>query len=288
MISRIFIIGSNKQWEEEELLFAAQKYKISAEFLRPADFQVILSPQLGLAYKGKNLYLDPEHDFIIIRRSRGMFDEMQSLVLAFDALNIRHSDSFFGLTTNLNKEFSLVYAQSQILPHPLGTTLVSPGTSNAVNNFPYFPCVLKPVFGRHGEGVIIIHSAQELAKSVSKITERHILQKKIEIRSEYRIFIMYKEVLGVVEKKPSPGSQVANYAAGATFLPAHLPKHITEEAVRLSSEQGLDIAGVDIAEDTDGEFFLLEMNRCPEFKAFAKATNIPVAERILTKILDLF
>ena len=63
-----------------------------------------------------------------------------------------------------------------------------------------------------------------------------------------------------------------------------LPLNIRNEALKITKQLGIDIAGFDIAEDKNGNFFTLEVNRCPEFKAFSEATSINVAKEIINHI----
>ena len=53
-----------------------------------------------------------------------------------------------------------------------------------------------------------------------------------------------------------------------------------------SQNQEIDIGGVDIARDKNGNYFLLEINRCPEFQAFEKATNVDIAGEIIDFVLS--
>jgi glutathione synthase/RimK-type ligase-like ATP-grasp enzyme len=110
-----------------------------------------------------------------------------------------------------------------------------------------------------------------------------MLQNFLKIEEEFRVFVVGKKALGTIKKNAEPNSLIANYAAGATFHASELPKRITQECVNLCVQQGIDIGGVDIARVGDN-YYLLEINRCPEFKAFTKATGIPIAKEIITFI----
>jgi len=89
-----------------------------------------------------------------------------------------------------------------------------------------------------------------------------------------------RKYFGVIQKIPEAGSVIANYAAGAQFKVATLPRSVVRECVTLCQQQGIDIGGVDLAK-VGKNFYLLEVNRCPEFKAFTKATGIDVAGKIV-------
>lgn len=51
--------------------------------------------------------------------------------------------------------------------------------------------------------------------------------------------------------------------------------------MKLCQIQKIDIGGVDVAKTKAGEYYILEINRCPEFRAFSEATGINVANEII-------
>ncbi|MBU1992660.1 ATP-grasp domain-containing protein, partial [Patescibacteria group bacterium] len=184
------------------------------------------------------------------------------------------------VSTNLNKEIFLATIESEIFPHPNGFFLAQKGDDLSDKTL-NFPLISKPVTGRHGDGIVIHDSLESLQKEVQNAQENLLIQEFLEIESEYRIFVVGNVALGAVEKKAAPGKRFANYAAGASFNSIDLPKSFLDEAVKLCQIQEIDIGGVDIAKTRTGEYYILEINRCPEFKAFSEATKIDVAGKII-------
>ncbi len=140
--------------------------------------------------------------------------------------------------------------------------------------------------GRHGEDIFIHKNLESLQNAIDKSSETLIIQAYLEVESEFRAFIIGDKVLGVVKKIPESGTTIANYAAGAKFVKVDLPKNILDESVKLCQKQEIDIGGVDIAYDKNGNYFLLEINRCPEFKAFQTATKVDVAGEVIDFVLS--
>lgn len=285
-MKHIFIVGSDFQWEEEMLVREGENLGMHTEFLLLKDITFHLYKNTQVLYKGENIFLSlAEHTIFLIRRSRGEYYKMLAFLFFLEKHHLNFTDSIWSISTNLHKKLSLSLIESNILPHPPETTFIDPAYPDTLHRLIlHFPLVIKPVMGRHGEGVEIIENKTELEHALTKAGKVLILQHYIPILSEYRIFIVKGQSLGVVMKIPQEGKMVANYAQGASFMPAELPISIVNEAIRISLEQKMDIAGVDIAQSRDGKFYLFEVNRCPEFRAFSKASGMNVAREILTRI----
>jgi RimK family alpha-L-glutamate ligase len=283
MLKKIFIVGSDYQWEEQQLEQEAKNLGYFVQFILLERLSFHLSTHTKIFYERENILekIDQETVFII-RRSRGAYEKLVALVNYLDKNNIQHTDSFRSVSTNLNKKLTLTTISSSLLPHPPGTTFLGVGSAeNIKDNMLNFPCVMKPVMGRHGEGVEIIDNFIDLQKRLAQVEETQIIQEFIEIKTEYRVFVIKNNSLGVIKKIPPQGSNVANYSAGAEFIKTELSKSIVQESIRICQDQHIDIGGVDVAESKQGNFYLLEVNRCPEFKAFSQATNINVALEIV-------
>lgn len=274
---KIIIVGSDLKWEEEELL---SNYSPS-EFLLLSDLEIEIGEKTRFLRDGVDIF---ENFFgnerFIIRRSRGNFEKLVAFVEILRRRGFVFTDSFQSVATNLNKEIFLMTIESEIFPHPNGSFLAQKGDDLSKKTL-NFPLISKPVMGRHGEGIIVHKNLKSLQKEIMKTEENLLIQKFLDIETEYRIFVVGDKAIGAVEKKAAPGKKIANYAAGASFIATDLQQDFLAEAVRLCQIQGINIGGVDIAKTKTGEHYILEINRCPEFKAFSEATGVNVAEYII-------
>ena len=278
--SKIIIVGADLKWEEEQLL----KTYDNSEFILLADLLLKIGKKTEFLSGGVDVFesFDGSEKFVI-RRSRGEFEKLVAFVEVLGKRGFCHSDSFKSVSTNLNKEIFLSTIESDIFPHPEKSFFLKVG--DEVKNVELeFPLISKPVTGRHGEGIVIHEDFESLKNEVSGAKENLLIQKYLDIESEYRIFVVGDVALGCVEKKAAPGKQIANYAAGASFTAVEMPRIFLDEAVKLCKSQEIDIGGVDIVKTKKGEYYILEINRCPEFRAFSEATGINVAEKIINFI----
>ncbi|MFH1012408.1 MAG: hypothetical protein V1760_01540 [Candidatus Peregrinibacteria bacterium] len=277
----LLIIGTDFQWEEQELMAIAKSLKHPIHFLDAHHVDIRIGKmEAELFYEGKNMTNAFKKSRVIFRRARGDHEKMISLSLLAQNWNVPFTDSVISIMSNLNKAIALPATTTKLIRH-IPTHFVGSGESLAPGSLSFsFPLLAKPVHGRHGKGVEILRNKTALACYIRRNNRALMIQPFLPVASEYRVFVVGGLSLGVIQKIPKRGSSIANYAAGAQFLPARMAPQILEEVVRLCREQGVDIGGVDLAK-VGNDFYLLEINRCPEFKAFSEATGQNVAQAIV-------
>ena len=282
MKQSILIIGSDEKWEERELLAEAKKQMLEARFIMAGDVMVFLDEKKAkLFYKDEDITELFYRSKIIFRRTRGAMDKMFVLANLADAGHQAvFTDSVQSIMNNLNKIYSMHLAVTKDIRH-IPTVFLIKGQELDIKPFGLsFPLVIKPAFGRHGEGIIFVEDQETLDKALADNNQSLLVQKALNIKKEYRIFVVGGKCLGVIEKIPEEGSRVANYAAGAEFRQAEIGEQYIQDAIEICRQNKIDIGGVDIA-FADGHYYLLEINRCPEFKAFTTATGVNVSEEII-------
>ena len=277
---KLFVIGTDMQWEEEQILSAGKGYDLECVMLLASDISIRLQEHDADAlYKGSSIRALLQKGSIIFRRTRDARDRMIVLALLADRWSIPHTDSILSIATNLNKFLSIPQVPLQKISH-VPTIFLDQENHPENIAFP-FPILAKPVDGRHGEEIEIFHGAAALETFLARTDRKHMmLQPFLSIEEEYRVFVIGNSSPGIIKKIPQKGSRIANYAAGASFVPAGIPPDIEQESIDLCISCGIDVGGVDIAR-IGNTYYLLEINRCPEFRAFSSAMNMNVAEKIV-------
>lgn len=281
-VKSILIIASKYLYASKEIIKEAKKQDISANLILLREVEILSESETEIFYKNQNVTELFKNSLIIFRGTRKNYSKALSLSIFLNQKHIPHLDSFQSFITDFNKSSYLPLIESELIPQPKSIFLSA--TNSSLIDKLKFPVIIKPADGTLGNGVTLIKKLDHLKPLLKKAKKRPIIQEKIDIKKEYRIFILADKILGIVEKLPPKGSLVANYAAGSTFLKCDLPLNIRNEALKITKQLGIDIAGFDIAEDKNGNFFTLEVNRCPEFKAFSEATSINVAKEIINHI----
>lgn len=280
----LIIIGTEMGWEELEILKAAKARGMSRHCFKAATIEIRLTPTGTKLYRHKkditSLF---QKSRLLFRRSRGAQEKMITLALLAEHWGLSFTDGVTSIMSNLNKSIFLPSVSTRWI-RPIPTLFCNRGEMGDLSSLT-FPLLSKPVHGRHGEDVTIFDRPADFKRFLKTNLKSLMIQPFLPIEKEYRVFVVGKKALGVVQKIPRKGSRIANYARGATFLPSKLPSAMIREAVKLCRDQQIDIGGVDLAQ-VGTHFYLLEVNRCPEFKAFSLATGIVVADQILNFILN--
>ena len=117
-----------------------------------------------------------------------------------------------------------------------------------------------------------------------QIFQDFIIQEYLDIKNEYRVFVLGKQSLGVCEKK-GEGLVAKNFAQGGEFF--YLRNQELESlAETLALELNHHTLGFDIVKTRNDELKLLEVNSWANFEGFGKASNINMPEKIFNYYLE--
>ena len=152
-----------------------------------------------------------------------------------------------------------------------------------------YPCVIKPPIGSWGRMVCKIPDRECAAAVVSlKSTLGHFTDKIYYVQQyvdkpgrDIRVLLVGDEIaLSVCRNAPAPGAFLTNLNAGGTASEFPLPPEMAEAAHKVGDLLGSGIYGIDVIEDKQGGFFVLEVNHSPEFSKSSGAKISCVAQKI--------
>lgn len=144
--------------------------------------------------------------------------------------------------------------------------------------------VVKPIFGSEGRGMVRV-SDPELAWRTFRAIERTqqviYLQKFIRHPGwDARAFVSRGRVIASM-RRIAKGDWRTNVAQGASAEPWKLSPELEALALRASEAVGTVVAGVDLLPGPDGEWYVIEVNAVPGWKALAPVTGIDIAREIV-------
>lgn len=141
-----------------------------------------------------------------------------------------------------------------------------------------FPFFLKKPYGGCGRGVFLIPDHQTLNQTLARHfqpDEPILVEERINLQTDthgnvtdMRIWVVrnattgHAQCIGGALRIAAPGNCITNFSRGGTIAPLaweHDPALI-EFAQRALESIDADVAGIDIARDTDGNLYLLEIN----------------------------
>ena len=267
--------------------------------LNPLNFRINFVDgkcEVEYLFNGKDIF--NKLDVILIRKTRGFEKEIYDLIRVFKYMDKKPLilDPIESFNDPLSKVSSYLIRLNYNIKQP--NTAILWKNANIINIDFNSPYIIKPINGYKGHCVKEIHSIDEIKpyieKSLKESDENEIgngflVQEKINIKNEYRVLVLNGKSLGCVKKISNKIARNADL--GADFEKVE-NKKVEKLAQKVAQIQKLFFAGVDIIENKDGEFYVLECNRNPQFRAFEEAylragNSINIAKILIDEIYQL-
>lgn len=142
--------------------------------------------------------------------------------------------------------------------------------------------VLKPLFGAQGKGIVRLTPGDALPEPEA-VGGVYYLQEFIASRGsrasggahDWRVFVVDKRAVAAMIRRSD--GWITNIFQGAAGEAASHEGEAAGLAIRAAAAVGAAYAGVDLIEDEDGRFLVLEVNSMPAWKGLNEATGVDVA-----------
>ena len=151
----------------------------------------------------------------------------------------------------------------------------------------YFPVIVKPIDGVQGINIYKFENPEQLKDffKARKSPKGWLIQEKLEIDGDVRVFVVGNKVLGAMKRFIIEGDYRSNVSLGAKVEKFKLTKEVEELAVNSAKTMGIEIAGVDLAY-SNGKWYVIEVNATPQWQGFKKATGVNPAESIVQLAIE--
>jgi glutathione synthase/RimK-type ligase-like ATP-grasp enzyme len=155
-----------------------------------------------------------------------------------------------------------------------------------------FPFVIKSTVGRKAREVWSPTTEEDLAELCAKLSaqegqgKRFFAQGFVAASQRTRVFVLGGKAIGAITRptkwrKRFLEMENGGYPEGRKHALHPIPEEDAELAVKAAAAVGLDIAGVDIAqEDKSSKRYVWEVNAAPSWGAVAKDTGLNIEEEI--------
>lgn len=250
---------------------------------------IITSNGVEFTYGGKTLTIDGG-----VVRNLGFISSTEQLIKRFDTLKAMESNGVTlinrpeSMFTARDKFSSLVKLKSAGIPIPETALVESPFEAMRLTER-WKEVVIKPLVGSLGLGAVRVSDpdiAFRIAKSILSVNQPVYIQKYVrKPERDIRVFVVGDRVIGSIYRinKTSWKTNVAQGALTQVVLP---DKYLEEIALKSTAVLGLDYAGLDIVEDSEGGYKVLEVNAAPLWKGFYQATNVNPAKYIIQHLIQ--
>jgi ribosomal protein S6--L-glutamate ligase len=143
------------------------------------------------------------------------------------------------------------------------------------------PLVLKPLFGSQGEGLQLVERPEDLPPE-ELVGRVYYLQRYIARRDgawqDYRVFVCDgRAVAGMIREGDS---WITNVHRGGRPLPWAVPARAAALAEAAATAVGVGYTGIDLVEDGEGGFLVLEVNSMPAWSGLQQVTPVDIAETV--------
>ena len=206
----------------------------------------------------------------------------ENKILVFDR-GLLHQTLKLVSGTKAYSYHKLINSSLPVLP----SSIFSDPAETKISNLGSGPWVIKPAVGSQGSLVRLVYTKKEITEHTQDSSVLWILQKYVNVKSDFRVLVLGNRVLGSIERFVISGDIRSNASLGADSQVVNLPTKAKKLAIKASKVCGWDFSGVDLIQHpSTGEWFVLEVNRCPQFFAFQKQTGIEVVEEVIKYIVQ--
>ena len=256
----------------------------TAEILDPFGFYLLVGGTANrITYHGKPV---DDFDVIMPRVSRTTAQYGEEVVAHFEWIGTPIINRARPIATARHKFRSLRILAQHGLPIPpsltVGSTAFLEDTVAEIGDYPF---ILKPFYGTHGRGIMLLDTPTSLTSTVDALCDLHhdyVIQPFIPEAGgvDIRILVVGGEAIAAMKRSASPGEFRANIHKGASGETVTLPEAYYHLAIEATAALELEIAGVDLLETNNGPV-ILEVNPSPGFEELESATGINIASLII-------
>ena len=275
---------------------AARNAGHTAEILDPFGFYLHIGGTGNrITYYGK-----PAEDFDVVvpRLSRTTAQYGEEVVAHFEWSGTPVVNRAKSIAAARHKFHSLRILAQHGLPIPPSLTVGSATfLENAVAEIGSYPFILKPFYGTHGRGIMLLDTPTSLTSAVDALCALHqdyviqpfvggVCNADLTGGVDIRLLVVGGEVIAAMKRSAPPGEFRANIHKGASGETLTLPDEYIHLAIEAAEALELEIAGVDVLQTNEGPV-ILEVNPSPGFEELEAVTGINIADAII-KFVTVF
>ncbi len=142
--------------------------------------------------------------------------------------------------------------------------------------------ISKPLFGSQGEGIRRIEKMTDLFWLTGSggvyYLQRFIKNMKDEY-SDIRAFVINGKAVAAMRRRGQ--SWLNNVARGAVCEPVVLTETLAALSVQATKVLKMDYAGIDIIQDEQGHYSIIEVNSIPAWKGLEKTCRLPISDLLV-------
>jgi len=247
---------------------------------------LVLRPGSAELWEAGERVLPTDLDAVVPRIGTTVTTQGCAVVNQFEMMGVPVVNTSSAILRARDKLRSLQHLARAGVPIPRTSLVTDPeDLDEAVAEVGGLPCVVKLLQGTQGIGVMLLESREALESVLQafwSLGHTVLLQEFVaESRGrDVRAFLVGGEVVAAMRRQAHGKEFRSNIHRGGTGMPVELTEAQKEACVAAASAMGLEVAGVDFLEASDGAK-VIEVNASPGFEGLEQATRADVAGAIV-------
>jgi len=285
MIIGVLSLRNNRYHPNRRLLEAAETAGHRVVLMHPAKIYLEAGRILKMGTTGKRV----APDAVLPRIGSTIKEYPLTVIHQMELMGIRVVNTHKAVSLARNKFKALQVLAAHEVPMPFSVYASNPvNLKAALRRLPSRPFVVKTAQGRQGRGVFLArneHEAEDLLRSTRTDAGQGLLCQEYippERRAaELRVLVIGPGVAAAMTLKPRPGEFRSNFHLGGVPEGVNIPEKAARIALSATRALGLEISGIDMVQDTDGSYWVLDVNYSPGFRGLEMSTGRDIASEII-------
>ncbi|MEM7315518.1 MAG: RimK family alpha-L-glutamate ligase [Planctomycetota bacterium] len=149
--------------------------------------------------------------------------------------------------------------------------------------------VVKPLFGSEGRGMMRVTDPDIARRVFGTLTQLnaviYVQQFVPHDGKDIRLLVVGDEVFGM--QRENERDWRTNVSRGGQGRPMKVTDDLAEQAHRAAQAVGATVCALDLLPAADGEFYALEVNAVPGWRALSRANDVDIAAKVLRVVETL-
>jgi len=250
----------------------------------PLDIQIVISRGRPAMFVGDRLL--PPVDMVVPRIGASITNYGLAVVRQFDMMGVPVLNNAIAIARSRDKLRSMQLLTKKDIDVPKTVCARTPDSVDAALTFVGgTPAIVKLQQGTQGIGTMIAETPQavtSLLETLWAMGQDIILQEYIAESKgrDYRAIVVGGRVIAAMRRQAKKGEFRSNLHRGGLGVSVELPNRYRHAAIAAVKVMGLEVAGVDILEGSDGPK-ILEINSSPGLEGIERTSGLDVAGAIV-------
>ena len=289
-IMHIAVLGNERSWYCAEIARAATARNMQCTRIDFPRLTAAVNSTSLPSLSGNDVDLTSVDAVIVRTMPPG---SLEQVVFRMDALAQLAESGVLVINSPLAIEYAVDKYRTLSLLHaadiPVPETIVCEDYESAMHAFELLggDVVIKPIFGAEGRGIVRVSDvdiAHRTFRTLTRLNAVLYLQKFIPHDGfDLRLLILDGEIIGGMKRICEEDFRVniSRNGRAEAYQPTAAECQL---ALQAAKKTDTCFAGVDLLYDRDGNCYVIEVNAVPGWRAFARVTNIDVADKLVALI----